>query len=107
MEADRGTMGIDSIRRKMLAYVGLIRQGLHKTAYGLPYFRVLIVTTTIYRRDRFRVALESIGYCQNMFLFTPWQEIHQFIGINTGIFEQVSAEYPSGLLDLQRHLVVF
>lgn len=75
LEADRGTMGIESLRRKMLAYVGLFRQGLHQTAYGLPHFRVLIITTTTYRRDRLRAALRAIGYCQNMFLFAVWANV--------------------------------
>lgn len=75
LEADRGTMGIESVRRKILAYVGLFRQGLHHSAYGLPHFRVLIVTTTTYRRDRLRAALRGMGYCQNMFLFTTWNDI--------------------------------
>lgn len=75
LEADRGTMGIESVRRKMLAYIGLFRQGLHASAYGLPHFRVLIVTTTAYRRDRLRAALKAIGYCQNMFLFALWADV--------------------------------
>jgi len=59
----------------MLAYVGLFRQGLHKSAYGVPNFRVLIVTTTTFRRHRFGAALRPIGYYQNMFLFTTCKEL--------------------------------
>jgi len=99
LEADRGTMGIESIRRKMLAYVALFRQGLHKTAYGLPHFRVLLVTTTPYRQDRFRAALRNIGYCQNMFLFTIWKKVSSETIVTEPIWMKANSQSPVRLLD--------
>jgi len=75
LEADRGTMFLASINRKMLGYIQLFRKRLHTQLLGLPNFRVLFVTTTPYRRDQMRAALKHIGYCPNMFLFALWEDI--------------------------------
>jgi hypothetical protein len=75
LEADRGTMSPFAIRKKMLGYVQLYRRGLHKQAFGLPHFRVLLVTTTPFRRDKLRGVLKAIGYCPNMFWFGLWRDV--------------------------------
>lgn len=76
LEADRGTMAMSSIARKMLGYIQLFRRGLHRQFFDLPYFRVLFVTTTQYRRNQARTALRKIGYCPNMFLFALWKDVN-------------------------------
>jgi hypothetical protein len=75
LEADRGTMPIPKIRKKMLGYIQLYRRGLHKEVFNLPHFRVLMITTTEKRRDLMMQELKDIGYCLNMFLFALWREI--------------------------------
>jgi DNA-binding MarR family transcriptional regulator len=75
LEADRGTMPIPKIRKKMLGYIQLYRRGLHKDVFNLPHFRVLMITTNEKRRDLMMEELRDIGYCLNMFLFTLWQDI--------------------------------
>jgi DNA-binding MarR family transcriptional regulator len=75
LEADRGTMPIPKIRKKMLGYIQLYRRGLHKEVFNLPHFRVLMITTTEKRRDLMMEELRDIGYCLNMFLFALWQDI--------------------------------
>ena len=75
LEADRGTMPIPKIRKKMMGYIQLYRRGLHKEVFGLPHFRVLVITTNEKRRDLMMQELRDIGYCLNMFLFAIWQDI--------------------------------
>jgi hypothetical protein len=75
LEADRGTMPILSIRKKMLGYMQFFRKGLHTKLFNIPHFRVLFVTTTLYRRDQARSALREIGHCPNMFLFGLWNNV--------------------------------
>lgn len=75
LEADRGTMSPLAMRKKMLGYIQLYRRGLHQTFFGVPHFRVLMVTTTVYRRGRLRAILREIGYCPNMFWFGLWRDI--------------------------------
>lgn len=46
-EADRNSMNIASMIRKMRAYFhAFIKQGLHKTHYGLPHLRAVLIETT-------------------------------------------------------------
>lgn len=75
LEADRGTMSLFVIKKKMLGYIQLYRRGLHRSFFGVPHFRVLMVTSTSYCRDRLREALREIGYCPNMFWFALWRDI--------------------------------
>ena len=75
LEADRGTMSLYTIRKKMLGYIQLYRKGLHRSYFGVPHFRVLLVTSTPFRRDKLRGILREIGYCPNMFWFAVWWDI--------------------------------
>ncbi|MBI4295047.1 MAG: replication-relaxation family protein [Chloroflexi bacterium] len=75
LEADRGTMSLFSLRTKMLGYIQLFRKRLHLQTFGVPDFRVLLVTNTPYRRDKLREELRGIGYCPNMFWFAVWRDI--------------------------------
>jgi hypothetical protein len=75
LEADRGTMPLSAMGKKMLGYIQLFRRGLHRSYFGVPHFRVLLVTTTPLRRDRLREILKDIGYCPNMFWFALWWDI--------------------------------
>lgn len=75
LEADRGTMSISSVKNKLIGYIQLYRKGWQKENYGVPHFRVLLVTTTAYRIYKLREALHEIGYCPNMFWFGLWRDI--------------------------------
>jgi hypothetical protein len=75
LEADRGTMSIFAMRNKMLGYVQLYRKRLYRDAFHIPHFRVLVVTSTLFRRERLCQALREIGYCQNMFWFAIWRDV--------------------------------
>lgn len=75
LEADRGTMGRAAMERKFWGYVQFFRDGLHRSAFGFPHFRVLIVTTTPARRDRLTQLVRNLGFTPNMFLFTTYTEI--------------------------------
>ncbi|HEX77597.1 MAG TPA: hypothetical protein G4O03_04195 [Dehalococcoidia bacterium] len=75
LEADRGTMPLAAMKKKMLGYIQLYGKGLHHIYFGIPHFRVLLVTSTPYRRERLREALRGIGYCPNMFWFAIWWDI--------------------------------
>jgi hypothetical protein len=75
LEADRGTMGLPQIRTKMLGYLQFYRAGIHREVFKLPYFRVLLITTTHQRKEKMMRILQRIGYCPNMFLFTLWSQI--------------------------------
>lgn len=75
LEADRGTMSLFAMRKKMLGYVQLYRKELHRSYFSIPHFRVLLVTNTSYRRDKLRETLHKIGYCPNMFWFAVWWDI--------------------------------
>jgi len=77
LEADRGTMPVTrknllrtSLARKYLAYHAAWKQGLHARLFGLPNFRVLIVTTTEARRRNLERALpEVLGSGKRLFVF--------------------------------------
>lgn len=69
LEMDRGTAGASDVARKILAYVEFFRSGRHRTLFRLPYFRVLIVTTTNARMNGLLTFTRDMGRCQNMFLF--------------------------------------
>ena len=75
LEADRGTMSLFAMRKKMLGYVQLYRRQLYRNYFGVPHFRVLLVTNTSFRRDKLRQTLRNIGYCQNMFWFALWWDM--------------------------------
>lgn len=75
IEADRGTMSLHAMRKKMLGYIQLYRGGLHQKCFNIPHFRVLMITTTPYRRDKLRQILREIGYCPNMGWFAIWSDI--------------------------------
>lgn len=75
LEADRGTMSLYAMKKKLFGYIQLYRSQLHKRFFGIPHFRVLLVTNTAYRRDRLRKVLRELGYCQNMFWFSTWEYI--------------------------------
>jgi len=75
LEADRGTMSVFAMRKKLLGYIQLYRKNLHRSYFGVPHFRVLLITNTPYRRDKLREILGHLGYCPNMFWFTIWRDI--------------------------------
>ena len=75
LEADRGTMSIFAMKKKLLGYIQFYHRDLHKSFFGVSSFRVLIITTNPYRQDRLRETLREIGYCQNMFWFALWGDI--------------------------------
>jgi hypothetical protein len=75
LEADRGTMPITrqtfsqtSIGRKLLAYAETWRQGIHQKRFGLPRFRVVIVTTNAQRTARIIEACRQTPGSSNLFL---------------------------------------
>jgi hypothetical protein len=83
LEADRGTMpvvrkglGQTSFRRKLFAYHETWRQGLHKTHFGIPNFRVLTVTTSEERVQHLVEACRSLGGGgSRLFLFTDRERL--------------------------------
>ena len=75
IEVDCGTMSRNVMRKKMLGYIQLYRKGLHRSWWGIPHFRVLLVTTTPHRRDNLRAIYREIKYCPNMWWFSTWQDI--------------------------------
>jgi hypothetical protein len=75
LEADRGTMGIPEITKKLIGYIQFHIKGIHREIFKLPYFRVLLVTTSQQRIKKMMWELRTIGHCPNMFLFTLWNQI--------------------------------
>lgn len=76
LEADRGTMPItrqnlsrSSFQRKLLAYHATWKQGLHKTCFRFPRFRVLTVTTSVERMQSMIDACGEFEGGQGLFLF--------------------------------------
>jgi hypothetical protein len=69
LEMDRGTGDAKEVAKKILAYVEFFRSGRYKTLFDLPYYRVLIVTTTQTRVNGLRAFTKDLGRCPNMFLF--------------------------------------
>ena len=78
---------------------GLFRASLHEEVWGLPHFRVLIVTITPYCRDRLRAVLWDIGLTPNMFLFTIWKEVLAETVATEPIWVKAHSESPVSLLD--------
>jgi hypothetical protein len=77
LEADRGTMPITrqnlsrtSFQRKLLAYHATWKQGLRKTRFGFPRFRVLTVTTSTERMQSMIDACSELDGGHGLFLFT-------------------------------------
>jgi hypothetical protein len=75
LEADRGTMGLPEIKKKMLSYIHFYIKGIHRDVFKLPYFRVLFITTSAQRIQRIMSELREIALCPNMFLFSQWSQI--------------------------------
>jgi hypothetical protein len=76
LEADRGTMPITrqnlsrtSFQRKLLAYHVTWKQGLHKTRFGFPRFRVLTVTTSAERMQSMIDVCSELEGGRGLFLF--------------------------------------
>ena len=81
LEMDRGTADAKEVARKILAYVEFFRSGRHRTLFGLPYFRVLIVTTTRARMHGLLTFTKDIRRCPNMFLFLATGRGSQATGV--------------------------
>ena len=84
LEADRGTMPVtrqnlsrSSFQRKLLAYHATWKQGLHKTRFGFPRFRVLTVTTSAERMQNMIDACRELESGHGLFLFA---EAGAFLG---------------------------
>lgn len=75
LEADRGTCSAYSMKKKMMGYIETYRRGLHRSWWGIPHFRVLLVTTTPYRREKLRDIYRDIWFCPNMWWFSVWKDI--------------------------------
>lgn len=76
LEADRATMPVtrqnlsrSSFQRKLLAYHATWKQGLHKTRFGFPRFRVLTVTTSAERMQSMIDACSELEGGHGLFLF--------------------------------------
>jgi DNA-binding Lrp family transcriptional regulator len=84
LEADRGTMPVirkslsqTSMFRKLLAYEATWKQELHKTRFGFPRFRVLIVTTRAERTASLMEACSKLKSGHGLFLISHREAITQ------------------------------
>jgi hypothetical protein len=76
LEADRGTMPVQrrnltqtSFRRKLLAYAGTWKEGVHRSRLGIDRFRVLTVTTVSKRVNSLITACSQLPSGHGLFLF--------------------------------------
>ena len=58
MPVTRQNLSRSSFQRKLLAYHATWKQGLHKTRFGFPRFRVLTVTTSA---ERMQSMIDACG----------------------------------------------
>lgn len=77
LEADRGTMPVtraglsqSSFFRKLLAYQATWTQGIHRSRFGFPRFRVLTVTSSPERVGHLVAACQRLERGHRLFLFT-------------------------------------
>jgi hypothetical protein len=77
LEADRGTMPVtraglsqSSFFRKLLAYQATWTQGVHRSRFGFPRFRVLTVTSSPERVRHLVAACQRLDRGHRLFLFT-------------------------------------
>lgn len=77
LEADRGTMPVtraglaqSSFFRKLLAYQATWTQGVHRSRFGFPRFRVLTVTSSPERVKHLVAACQRLDRGHRLFLFT-------------------------------------
>lgn len=77
LEADRGTMPVtraglsqSSFFRKLLAYQATWTQGVHRSRFGFPRFRVLTVTSSSERVRHLVEACQRLERGHRLFLFT-------------------------------------
>ncbi len=77
LEADRGTMPVmrptlaqSSFHRKLLAYEATWTQGVHRSRFGWPRFRVLAVTGSAGRAGNLVMACRRLERGHGLFLFT-------------------------------------
>lgn len=103
LEADRGTMPImrqdlrqTSFFRKLLAYRATWKQGLHKTLFGFPRFRVLTVTSSAGRMRDLVVACAKLEAGHGLFIFT---ESKRFLESNPLSFRWKTCHGESSVLD--------
>ncbi len=83
LEADRGTMPVTrkglaqtSFLRKLLAYQGTWRRGLHRAHLGIPNFRVLTVTPSRERVEHLVEACRTLsGGGSRLFLFAQGERL--------------------------------
>ena len=76
LEAGRGTMPVTrenlargSFQRKLFAYHATWKQGLHKTRFGFPRFRVLTVTNSAERMKSMIEVCGELDGGHGLFLF--------------------------------------
>jgi len=96
LEADRGTMPIvreklekTSFRRKLLSYQETWRQGLHRTYFGIPNFRVVTVTTSRERVEHLVEACSWLTGGRRLFLFADQERLRP---TNVLMYEWVTGE---------------
>jgi Replication-relaxation len=91
LEADRGTMVLERVARKLIAYAAYDKAEKHKDKFGIRKFRVLTVTASAARmQNLLRVAKEADEVCKaarTMFLFATEEQLA--LAQPTRIFEKI------------------
>ncbi len=84
LEADRATMPVvrqnlsqTSFFRKLLAYQATWIQGLHRSRFGFPRFRVITVTSSLRRVENLVAACQNLERGHGLFLFADRHSLAQ------------------------------
>lgn len=108
LEADRGTMPVQrsslaqsSFHRKLHAYEATWSQGIHRTRFDFPRFRVLTVTTSAARVASLVEACAQLKRGHGLFLFADRSILESADGILSAPMKTGRSGASSSLLDAQ------
>lgn len=74
VEADSGSEGLPQVLQQLRIYMAYTQSGLYEQSFGTKFWRVLLVTNSLKRRDNIRKRLAALGGGAN-FWFTTFDEL--------------------------------
>lgn len=97
VECDNGTETYAQFRSQLEVYQAYITSGLHQEHFGVKSLNILIVTTTLQRRDKLQQLVTQVGGGQRYRFTTYEQAVSQAI-LTTSIWQRIGETEAQTLL---------